>query len=80
MPGLGRSCPSHAAARLASECERAAQQADAADEARLEASGSTMVGQNIPDGGKVVRASQLIRSVRRTSARMMRPFDGTLDS
>jgi hypothetical protein len=29
------------------------------------------------DGGT---ASQLIRSVRRTSARMMRPFDGTLDS
>jgi hypothetical protein len=33
----------------------------------LEASGSTMVGQNIPDGGKVVRASQLIRSVGQTS-------------
>jgi hypothetical protein len=37
-----------------------------ADEARLEAGGSTMVGQNIMDGGKVVRASQLIRSVGQT--------------
>jgi hypothetical protein len=45
----------------------AIQQADAADEARLEASGSTMVGQNIMDGGKVVHASQLIRSVRQTT-------------
>jgi hypothetical protein len=56
-------------ARLDDHSERgvdgAIQQADAADEARWEASGSTMVGQNIVDGGKVVRASQLIRSVRR---------------
>jgi hypothetical protein len=32
----------------------------------LEASGSTIVGQNIVDEGEVVRASQLIRSVRQT--------------
>ena len=44
----------------------AAQQADAADEGRLEASGSIMVGAVIMDEGKVVRPSQLIRGVRPT--------------
>jgi hypothetical protein len=47
----------------------AIQQADAADEARLEASGSTMVGQNSVDADEVVRASQLIRSVGWTNSR-----------
>jgi hypothetical protein len=47
----------------------AAEQADAADEGRLEADGSIMVGlfrgsAVIVDQGKVVRPSQLIRSVR----------------
>jgi len=37
-----------------------------ADEGRLEASGSTMVGPLIVNQGKIVRPSQLIRSVRRT--------------
>jgi hypothetical protein len=46
--------------------ERAAQQRDAADEGRLEASGSIMVGPVIVNQGKVVRPSQLIASVRRT--------------
>ncbi len=44
----------------------AAQQRDAADEGRLEASGSIIVGTVIVDQGKVVRPSQLIASVRRT--------------
>jgi hypothetical protein len=43
------------------------QQADAADEARLEPSGSIIVGGTIVNQGKVVRASQLIRSVSQTS-------------
>jgi len=34
----------------------------------LEASGGIMVGKTIADAGKVVRPSQLIRSVRRTAA------------
>jgi hypothetical protein len=43
----------------------AVQQADAgADEARLERGGSIIVGKVIVNGAKVVRASQLIRSVR----------------
>jgi hypothetical protein len=48
--------------------DRAAEQRDAADEGRLDASGSTMFGPVILDEGKVVRPSQLIASVRRTSA------------
>jgi hypothetical protein len=44
----------------------AAQQRDAADEGRLEASGSISVGTVIVNQGKVVRPSQLIASVRRT--------------
>jgi hypothetical protein len=44
----------------------AAEQADEADEGRSEASGSTMVGKTIVNVRKVVRPSQLIRSVRRT--------------
>jgi hypothetical protein len=44
----------------------AVQQADEADEGRSEASGSTMLGKTIVNVGKVVRPSQLIRSVRRT--------------
>ena len=43
--------------------ERAAQQADAADEGRLEASGSIMLGPVIVNQSKVVRPSQLIRGV-----------------
>jgi hypothetical protein len=45
----------------------AAQQADAADEGRLETSGSIVVGKNIVNQGKVVRLSQLIRGVRPTN-------------
>ncbi len=41
----------------------AVQQRDAADEGRLEASGSIMVGPVIVNEGKVVRPSQLIASV-----------------
>jgi hypothetical protein len=46
-------------------CE-AAQQRDAADEGRLEPSGSIIVGQVIVSETKVVRPSQLIASVGRT--------------
>jgi hypothetical protein len=45
------------------EVRGAVEQADAADEGRLEAGGSTMVGKTIVNVGKVVRPSQLIRSV-----------------
>jgi hypothetical protein len=51
---------------VASLLREAAQQRDAADEGRLDATGSTMVGQLIVNEGKVVRPSQLIASVRRT--------------
>jgi hypothetical protein len=45
----------------------AVEQRDAADEGRLEASGSMIVGNKvIVDQGEVVRPSQLIASVRRT--------------
>ena len=44
----------------------AAEQRDAADEGRLEASGSITVGSVIVSEGKVVRPSQLIASVRQT--------------
>jgi hypothetical protein len=44
----------------------AVEQADAADEGRLEASRSIMVGRVTANQGKVVRPSQLIRSVGRT--------------
>jgi hypothetical protein len=44
----------------------ATQQRDAADEGRLEARGSILVGQFIVNEGEVVRPSQLIASVRRT--------------
>jgi hypothetical protein len=54
-------------ARLGSVVTEAAEQADAADEGRLEPGGNIMVGKVIADEGKVVRPSQLIRSVRRTS-------------
>jgi hypothetical protein len=46
--------------------DEATQQRDAADEGRLEASGSIIVGENIVNEGRVVRPSQLIASVRRT--------------
>ena len=45
----------------------AAEQADEADEGRSEASGSTMVGKTIVNVRKVVRPSQLIRSVGPTA-------------
>jgi hypothetical protein len=45
----------------------AAQQRDAADEGRLDAYGSVFVGTVIMNQGEVVRPSQLIASVRRTS-------------
>jgi hypothetical protein len=46
---------------------RAAEQRDAADEGRLDACGSIIVGNEaIVNRGKVVRPSQLIASVRRT--------------
>jgi len=48
--------------------EGAVQQRDAADEGRLEASGSIVVGSAIVYEGSVVRPSQLIASVRRTVA------------
>ncbi len=43
----------------------AVEQADAADEARLDAYGGAIIGALIVSEGKVVRASQLIRGVRR---------------
>jgi hypothetical protein len=49
----------------------AVEQADAADEGRLEASGGIMVGPVTANQGKVVRPSQLIRSVRRFPGWMM---------
>ncbi len=49
--------------------ERAVEQRDAADEGRLEASGTPMVGTVIVNRGKVVRPSQLIASVLRTGER-----------
>jgi hypothetical protein len=45
----------------------ATEQADAADEGRLDASGSIIVGPVIVNEGRVVRPSQLIRSVRQTT-------------
>ncbi len=44
----------------------AVQQRDAADEGRLEACGSAIIGALIVNQGKVVRPSQLIASVGRT--------------
>jgi hypothetical protein len=44
----------------------AIEQRDAADEGRLEACGSIVVGKVIVSQGKVVRPSQLIASVRQT--------------
>jgi hypothetical protein len=49
----------------------AAEQRDAADEGRLEASGSIVVGAVIVNEGKVVHPSQLIASVRRLPARAL---------
>jgi hypothetical protein len=46
--------------------DRAAEQRNAADEKRLEASGSMVLGTVIVNQGKVVRPSQLIASVGRT--------------
>jgi hypothetical protein len=46
--------------------EPAVEQRDAADEGRLDACGTIMVGPVIVKQGKVVRPSQLIASVRRT--------------
>ncbi len=48
---------------------RAAEQRDEADEGRLEASGSIIVGTAIVNQGKVVRPSQLIARVRPTWGR-----------
>ena len=48
------------------EVHEATQQADEADEGRLEPSGRIMVGPVIVNQGKVVRPSQLIRSVGQT--------------
>jgi hypothetical protein len=50
--------------------DEAVQQRDAADEGRLEPSGSIIVGTVIVSQGKVVRPSQLIASVRPTSWRL----------
>jgi hypothetical protein len=57
----------HWTARAPRVDDRAAEQRDAADEGRLEASGSTMVGTVIVNQGGVVRPSQLIASVRQTT-------------
>jgi hypothetical protein len=46
----------------------AIQQRDAADEGRLDAYGSIIVGKFIVNGARSVRPSQLITSVRRTAA------------
>jgi hypothetical protein len=48
------------------ESGEAVEQRDAADEGRLEASGSIIVGPVIVRESKIVRPSQLIASVRRT--------------
>ncbi len=53
--------------------DRAAEQRDAADEGRLDAYGSIIVGNEpIVNQGKVVHPSQLIASVRRTMAEQSR--------
>ncbi len=44
--------------------DAAGEQRDAADEGRLEPCGTTMIGRDIVNEGKVVRPSQLIASVR----------------
>jgi hypothetical protein len=49
-----------------SKSERATEQRDAADEGRLEACGSIVVGMVIVNDGAVVRPLQLIASVGRT--------------
>jgi hypothetical protein len=54
------------AARKRTRKGDAAQQRDAADEGRLEPSGSIIVGEIIVNEGKFVRPSQLIASVRQT--------------
>jgi hypothetical protein len=51
---------------MSSGAHRAAEQRDAADEGRLDASGSIVVGSVIVCEGTVVRPSQLIASVSRT--------------
>jgi hypothetical protein len=48
--------------------DRVAEQRDGADEGRLEAYGSIVVGSVIVNHGEVVRPSQLIASVGRTIA------------
>ncbi len=58
-----------ATANRCGEWREAIQQRDAADEGRLEASGSALIGALIVIEGEVVRPSQLIASVRRTLAR-----------
>jgi hypothetical protein len=56
----------------------AAEQRDAADEGRLDAYGSIIVGnEGIVNQGKVVRPSQLITSVRRTRGERARRTDMT---
>jgi hypothetical protein len=51
---------------MASQGSWAVQRRDAADEARLEPCGGALIGSLIVNEGRVVRASQLIASVRRT--------------
>jgi hypothetical protein len=52
---------------MASQGSWAVQRRDAADEARLEPCGDALIGALIVNQGKVVRASQLIASVRLTT-------------
>jgi hypothetical protein len=56
----------HRTARAPRVGDRAAEQRDAADEGRLDACGTIIVGKVIVNHGKVVRPSQLIASVRPT--------------
>jgi hypothetical protein len=52
------------------ESDDAVEQRDAADEGRLEAYGSIIIGRVIVNQGEVVRPSQLIASVRQTGRGM----------
>jgi hypothetical protein len=67
LAGVLRCRPAHGVARhgrAARVGDRAVEQRDAADEARLEAGGRALIGALIVNEGEVVRASQLIASVR----------------
>jgi hypothetical protein len=75
LAGVLRCRPAHGVARYGRAPrvgDRAVEQRDAADEGRVDARGTIIVGKVIVNQGKVVRPSQLIASVRRTGPGMRR--------